>query len=80
MPQGTLKSKPPGAKNAKNKVARNAGITKRGARTIAPKKAKLVEISKTQKKLSAQLAAGTERRLAARAGHLELVAGGKKDK
>jgi len=86
-------------------VHSNAGITKRGARTIAPKKAKLVEISKTQKvqialltyqgigwrdghrvdsgvlqKLSAQLAAGTERRLAARAGHLELVAGGKKDK
>jgi hypothetical protein len=86
-------------------VHSNAGITKRGARTIAPKKAKLVESSKTQKvqtttahlsgewvagrtladsgvlqKLSAQLAAGTERRLAARVGHLELVAGGKKDK
>jgi hypothetical protein len=29
--------------------------------------------------LSAQLSAGTEKRLAARAGHLELLAGGKKD-
>ncbi|TGZ80619.1 hypothetical protein EX30DRAFT_45960 [Ascodesmis nigricans] len=65
-------------------VSRNAGVTKRGARTIAPKAGKRggqrAEMAKLQKKLSAQLTDGTEKRLAAKAGHLELLAGGKKDK
>jgi hypothetical protein len=33
----------------------------------------------SQQKLSGQLTANTEKRLAARAGHLELLAGGKRD-
>jgi hypothetical protein len=33
-----------------------------------------------EQRLGAQLAAGTERHLAQKAGHLELLAGGKKDK
>ncbi|KAA8911861.1 hypothetical protein FN846DRAFT_934393 [Sphaerosporella brunnea] len=51
---------------------------RKGQRTFAPK-AKNAAQANLQKKLSAQLTAGTEKRLAARAGHLELLAGGKKD-
>ncbi|OJJ47688.1 hypothetical protein ASPZODRAFT_131242 [Penicilliopsis zonata CBS 506.65] len=53
---------------------------KRGPRTIAPKKASLIKQQKITKKLTAGLVAKTERSLASRAGHLELLAGGKKDK
>lgn len=58
----------------------NAGITKKGRRTIAPKRASVKKTAQAQKAGSAQLAARTEKRLAERAGHLELLAGGKKDK
>jgi len=51
---------------------------KKGARNIAPKKASLVKQRKMTKKLSAGLITKTERTLAERAGHLELLAGGKK--
>ncbi|GFF29414.1 conserved hypothetical protein [Aspergillus udagawae] len=53
---------------------------KRGPRQIAPKKATLIKQQKITKKLTAGLTAKTERSLAQRAGHLELLAGGKKDK
>ncbi|KAL3478781.1 hypothetical protein BJX99DRAFT_223877 [Aspergillus californicus] len=53
---------------------------KKGPRTIAPKKTALVKQKKMIKKLSGGLVAKTERNLAQRAGHLELLAGGKKDK
>ncbi|KAE8151876.1 hypothetical protein BDV25DRAFT_152098 [Aspergillus avenaceus] len=53
---------------------------KRGPRQIAPKKQTLIKQKKLTKKLTAGLTARTERSLAQRAGHLEMLAGGKKDK
>ncbi|OJJ70565.1 hypothetical protein ASPBRDRAFT_90713, partial [Aspergillus brasiliensis CBS 101740] len=53
---------------------------KRGPRQIAPKKAMLIKQQKLTKKLTAGLTAQTEKNLAEKAGHLELLAGGKKDK
>ncbi|PNS13911.1 hypothetical protein CAC42_1402 [Sphaceloma murrayae] len=52
----------------------------RGNRVIKPKKAKLVQQHTLKRKQSAGLAALTEKSLAERAGHLELLKGGKKDK
>ncbi|GAM85401.1 hypothetical protein ANO11243_034080 [Dothideomycetidae sp. 11243] len=46
---------------------------------IKPKKAKLVQQHKLKKKQSAGLTALTEKSLAERAGHLEMLKGGKKD-
>ncbi|KAH0613741.1 uncharacterized protein H6S33_005627 [Morchella sextelata] len=78
MAQGTKKlSKPIAAKSGKRT---NAGIMKKGRVEIAPKRASLVKANNLNKRLGAQLAAGTERHLAQKAGHLELLAGGKKDK
>ncbi|KAI9658916.1 MAG: hypothetical protein M1821_001876 [Bathelium mastoideum] len=53
---------------------------KRGAKIIKPKKAALAKQEKVKKKHSAGLTALTERNLAEKAGHLEMLAGGKKDK
>jgi hypothetical protein len=53
---------------------------KPGAKVIKPKKAKLIAKNKMIKKHSAGLTAVTEKNLAERAGHLELLKGGKKDK
>jgi hypothetical protein len=47
---------------------------------IAPKKQKLIAQKKLLKKHSAGLIALTEKNLAEKAGHLELLGGGKKDK
>ena len=47
---------------------------------IAPKKAGLVREEKLKKKVASGLINATERSLAAKAGHLELLRGGKKDK
>jgi uncharacterized protein DUF2462 len=47
---------------------------------IKPKKAKLIAKNKMIKKHSSGLTALTEKNLAERAGHLELLSGGKKDK
>lgn len=52
----------------------------RGSRQIAPKKQKLIQQKKLLKKHSAGLSALTEKHLAEKAGHLELLRGGKKDK
>ncbi|KAL0634734.1 hypothetical protein Q9L58_006330 [Maublancomyces gigas] len=79
MVQGIKKlSKPIVAKGIKRNT--NAGIMKKGRKEIAPKRTSLVKSNNLTKKLGAQLAAGTERHLAQKAGHLELLAGGKKDK
>jgi len=81
MPQGPLKAKAKATgKPEKAKIVRNAGITKKGQRTIAPKRKNLQKQANFQKQFSAQLTGGTEKRLAERAGHLELLAGGKKNK
>ncbi|PYH95046.1 hypothetical protein BO71DRAFT_398417 [Aspergillus ellipticus CBS 707.79] len=53
---------------------------KRGPRQIAPKKATLIKQKKLTKKLTSGLTTMTERNLAEKAGHLELLAGGKKDR
>ncbi|RPB22923.1 hypothetical protein L211DRAFT_788061, partial [Terfezia boudieri ATCC MYA-4762] len=50
-----------------------------GRKVIAPKKAELVRQEKLKKKVTSGLIAATERTLAAKAGHLELLRGGKKD-
>jgi hypothetical protein len=47
---------------------------------IKPKKASLQKQHQMKKKHSSGLAAMTEKSLASRAGHLELLRGGKKDK
>ncbi|KAI5777015.1 hypothetical protein EDC01DRAFT_779944 [Geopyxis carbonaria] len=78
MTQAPLKSKPLTAKS-KNKPKRSTGVTKWGSRTIAPKKGILKKTNTFQKKLSAQLTAATEKRLAERVGHLEMLPGGKRD-
>jgi hypothetical protein len=47
---------------------------------IAPKKPKLIAKRKLMKKHTSGLTAMTEKNLAEKAGHLELLGGGKKDK
>ncbi|CAL3967591.1 hypothetical protein PZA11_003848 [Diplocarpon coronariae] len=81
MAQGTLKSKK--LTTATAKVSdRRPGVLgpKKGARSIAPRKQVLVRNAKMTKKHSAGLTAMTERTLGAKAGHLELLKGGKKNK
>ncbi|EXJ88939.1 hypothetical protein A1O3_02003 [Capronia epimyces CBS 606.96] len=73
MAQGQLKKlgKPTAAKSS-------SAITKKGSRTITPKKAKLLKQAKLNKKLTAGLISKTEVMLGERAGHLELLGQGKK--
>jgi len=51
-----------------------------GAKVIKPKNAKLVARNRLIKKHTSGMTASTEKNLAERAGHLELLKGGKKDK
>ena len=80
MAQGAIKgnsSKPSGfsaSHSSKN------GITKKGARIIAPKKATLVKQQQMTKKFSAGLTAKTEKMLGQKVGHLELLGGSTKGK
>ncbi|KAF2454678.1 hypothetical protein BDY21DRAFT_373928 [Lineolata rhizophorae] len=55
------------------------GPKRHGSRVIAPKKAKLAQQHKLIRKHTAGLTALTEKNLAERAGHLEMLKGGKKD-
>lgn len=75
MAQGAIKKAKPAAPSSRRHVA----APKKGARTIAPKRASLIKQQKVTKKLSASLTVRTERSLAEKAGHLEMLAGGKKD-
>ncbi|KAA8648596.1 hypothetical protein EYZ11_011418 [Aspergillus tanneri] len=77
MVQGSLKKAKANTASTKRPSALGP---KRGPRAIAPKKASLIKQQKITKKLSAGLTAKTEKNLAEKAGHLELLAGGKKDK
>ncbi|KAK2625171.1 hypothetical protein QTJ16_005540 [Diplocarpon rosae] len=81
MAQGTLKSKKLTTATAKAS-SRRPGVLgpKKGARSIAPRNQVLVRNAKMTKKHSAGLTAMTERTLGAKAGHLELLKGGKKNK
>ncbi|KAL2350821.1 hypothetical protein BJ546DRAFT_379787 [Cryomyces antarcticus] len=74
MAQGAVKKS---KANAPKKPT--ASGPKRGARVIKPKKAVLVKQNQIKKKHSAGLSAMTEKALAERAGHLEMLRGGKKD-
>ncbi|KAJ5934357.1 UPF0390 protein [Penicillium verhagenii] len=79
MAQGSLKKKQPSSATAK-RSSLLASRTKPGPRQVAPKKALLVKAAKLNKKLCSGLVGKTERSLATKAGHLELLAGGKKDR
>ncbi|EOD48496.1 hypothetical protein GTA08_BOTSDO11845 [Neofusicoccum parvum] len=79
MAQGAIKQK---AKPAGGSGAKKASqpLKPRGSRQIAPKKQKIIQQKKLLKKHSAGLTALTEKALAEKAGHLEMLRGGKKDK
>ncbi|KAF4312509.1 hypothetical protein GTA08_BOTSDO11845 [Botryosphaeria dothidea] len=78
MAQGAIKQKAkPAGGNAKKG---SQPLKPRGSRQIAPKKQKLIQQKKLLKKHSGGLAALTEKQLAEKAGHLEILRGGKKDK
>jgi hypothetical protein len=79
MAQGAIKPKPKSSsKTAKPSHSSRAGITKKGGRTVAPKKLNLIKAQKMTKKLSGGLTAQTEKMLGARAGHLEMLGQGGK--
>ncbi|KAF2198851.1 hypothetical protein GQ43DRAFT_443002 [Delitschia confertaspora ATCC 74209] len=75
MAQGLIKkaNKAPAKKNSSKTAPR-------GSRVIKPKKPALISQQKIVKKRSAGLAAMTEKSLGEKAGHLEMLRGGKKDK
>ncbi|KAI9707949.1 MAG: hypothetical protein M1820_004368 [Bogoriella megaspora] len=75
MPQGAVKSK---TLSQPKKSSTSKSV--RGARVIKPKKAVLQKQQNLKKKHSSGLTALTERKLAEKAGHLEMLKGGKKDR
>ncbi|KAJ5106507.1 hypothetical protein N7456_003182 [Penicillium angulare] len=79
MAQGALKKTKTTTATTK-RGGLSAARTKPGVRQIAPKKAGLVKAHKLTKKLTSGLVTKTERSLASKAGHLEMLAGGKKDR
>ncbi|KAF2678899.1 hypothetical protein K458DRAFT_247622, partial [Lentithecium fluviatile CBS 122367] len=74
MVQGAVK------KSSKPTTKKPINLPKRGSRVIKPKKATLISQSKIKKKHTAGLIGKTEKLLASKAGHLEMLRGGKKDK
>jgi Protein of unknown function (DUF2462) len=81
MAQGTIKTKPSKPSNpSKPAHSSKNGITKKGARTIAPKNSFLIKQQKMKKKFSAGLTAKTEKMLGEKVGHLEMLGTGKKRK
>lgn len=81
MAQGTVKTKTPKSSKASkpSRTSKN-GITKKGARTIPPKKTFLMKQQKMTKRFSAGLTAKTEKMLGEKVGHLEMLGGDKKKK
>ena len=73
MAQGAIK------KSAKAAPAKKPSRSAPKHRVIKPKKAKLIQQQKMMKKHTSGLTALTEKNLAQRAGHLEILAGGKRD-
>ncbi|KAF1916600.1 hypothetical protein BDU57DRAFT_516806 [Ampelomyces quisqualis] len=74
MAQGAVKTKSKPAAPKKQKGA------KPGARVVKPKKSSLISQNKIKKKSAAGLVGQTEKLLAEKAGHLEMLKGGKRDK
>lgn len=72
MAQGQVKkpSKPTAKASSSSSTS---GVTKKGSRTITPKKAKLLKQDKINKKYTAGLTAQTEAMLGERVGHLEML-------
>ncbi|KAF2795142.1 hypothetical protein K505DRAFT_360467 [Melanomma pulvis-pyrius CBS 109.77] len=77
MAQGAVKKAP---KSANSKKPAPSFGPKRGNRVIKPKKASLISQNVIMKSRSAGLATKTEAMLGQKAGHLELLKGGKRDK
>ncbi|KAG8533614.1 uncharacterized protein KY384_001354 [Bacidia gigantensis] len=75
MPQGALKKAKPASTGTKRSTS--SGV-KKGQRTIAPKKKALANQHKLTKKFNAAMVGKTERSLAEKAGHLEMIGGKKK--
>ncbi|KAF2730924.1 hypothetical protein EJ04DRAFT_404325, partial [Polyplosphaeria fusca] len=75
MPQGAVKK----SKAAPTKKS-TSQTPKRGSRVIKPKKPSLIAANKLKKKHTAGLTGQTEKLLAEKAGHLEMLRGGKKDR
>ena len=93
MAQGAVKKSKPAAAPRKSvastlRVYRPANCCGRpsktgprpGQKVIKPKKASLITQNKIMKKNAAGLVGTTEKFLAEKAGHLEMLRGGKKDK
>jgi hypothetical protein len=79
MAQGAIKSKPKSSTKPSRCSGSGIAKTKKGGRTVPPKKLNLIKAQKMTKKLSGGLTAQTEKMLGARAGHLEMLGqGGKK--
>ncbi|KZM25751.1 uncharacterized protein EKO05_0002583 [Ascochyta rabiei] len=76
MAQGAVKKSKPVA--APRKASKSG--PRPGAKVIKPKKANLIQQNKIKKKSAAGLVGQTEKFLAEKAGHLEILKGGKKDK
>ncbi|KAL2055643.1 hypothetical protein ABVK25_003885 [Lepraria finkii] len=75
MAQGAIKK----SKSAASSSRRPSVLgPKKGQRTIAPKKKSLVKQKKFSKKYTSGLIGKTERNLAEKAGHLEMLGEGKK--
>ena len=77
MAQGTVKARP-ARPNTSTKSQSSSGVTKKGARTFKTKNAKLAKQQKMTKKFSAGMINQTEKMLGEKAGHLEMLAGGRK--
>ncbi|KAK0508976.1 hypothetical protein JMJ35_008347 [Cladonia borealis] len=75
MAQGTIKKSKTTPSSSRRPSALSA---KKGQRTIAPKKKALVKQKKITKKYTSGLIGKTERALAEKAGHLEMLGGGKR--
>ncbi|KAH7377406.1 hypothetical protein BKA66DRAFT_373138, partial [Pyrenochaeta sp. MPI-SDFR-AT-0127] len=75
MAQGAVKKSKPVAARKPSRTG-----PKPGTRVIKPKKATLISQNKIKHKSSAGLVTQTEKLLAQKAGHLEMLKGGKKDK
>lgn len=87
MAQGLLKKTTASSSAAATKHTTNhknasstSGVTKKGSRAVTPRKAKLLQQAKINKKYTGGLTARTEAMLGQRAGHLELLGQGKKKK
>ncbi|KAF1954997.1 hypothetical protein CC80DRAFT_566180 [Byssothecium circinans] len=63
-----------------NTLPRPSQKVQRGSRIIKPKKASLISQNKIKHKSTAGLTGKTEKMLAAKAGHLEMLKGGKREK